>query len=236
MASGAHLEHACLWKGREAEGYPLSVLISPNPLWVFHSPSSYDYRVTPSAACFFIIWPCVLLDDLNPLKLVQSRLLRNRSPTHRRNGWIWMPSFVPMNISMEYSCGPVCRQDSIRETKWNRNNVTRWSVSGTAEYAMCCHRALSLKRPQRRRETSHWSAEQAVIGRSYTSPPLVIVLGKPQMPKTFFELLFFRKICKPHKLFCYGPICSFGGTSLKEKRYYFEFGFFFPLLSNKECN
>lgn len=98
---------------------------------------------------------------------------------------------------------------------------------------MCCHRALSLKRPQRRRETSHWSAEQAVIGQSYTSPPLVIVLGKPQMPKTFFELLFFRKICKPHKLFCYGPICSFGGSSLKEKRHYFQFGFFSPLSATR---
>lgn len=81
MASGAHLEHACLWKGREAERYPLIFLISLNPLWIFHSPSSYDYRVTPSAACFFIIWPHVL-DDLNPLRLIQSHLWISQSPIH----------------------------------------------------------------------------------------------------------------------------------------------------------
>lgn len=80
---------------------------------------------------------------------------------------------------------------SVDKTALGKQNETEATSlaglsRGTAEYAMCCHRALSLKRPQRRRETSHWSAEQAVIGRSYTSPALVIVLGKPQMPKTFF--------------------------------------------------
>lgn len=127
MASGAHMEDTCLWKGREAERYPLSFPISPNPLWVFHSPSSYDYRVPPSAACFCIIWPRVLLDDLNPLKLVQSHLLRNRSPTHRTQR---------VNISVEYSCGPVCRQDALG--KQNETEATSPAGLSRGQLNMPC--------------------------------------------------------------------------------------------------
>lgn len=73
---------------------------------------------------------------------------------------------------------------ALRKQEGNRSTVSGWSVSGTDEHGTHCHMALSLNRPPRRRETTHWPAEQAVIGEA---------ISKPQMPGVLFQLLFFQK-------------------------------------------
>lgn len=129
-------------------------------------------------------------------------------------------TFICTDVSMEYSCRPALGK---------QNEMEAMSLAGLSQGQLnipCAIIKLYLWRDHREggRPSIGQQSKRLQGGAMY------LLLLWLSWVSHKCQKLFSRKNCKPRKLFCYGPKRSFGGTSLKEKRHYFEGSFFFCSL------
>lgn len=139
-----------------------------------------------------------------------------------------------MTISVEYPWGPVCGHKSPGKMQNKTEATSLAGLSREQQNLPCAIRELYLWRDHREGGRAP-IGQQSKLLQGGAMHLLLLWLSEVshKCPK-LFELLFFRKICKPPKLFCYDPKTFIW-------RYFFErkeallWGFFFFLSATRNA-